>query len=264
LEFRGNAFRDLFPADWSEYDLLRLDVFSEKTAVTVGVVLEDEEIEPPVVRNIRCEPEKWVTVEIDLRAAERSRGLDLKHLVELTVSPFGGKRNSFVWIDNLRLAKRDSAVSFPRARDDSPWELSQEAVACCRRSESLLPEVLPKTVPDRSPIRIEDPIVIQGTVLDEVATAKNLDGLPIPRGHGKDYIALAPCGWVAAYDNSRLLVGFTGYGERDMFALQSVDGGTHWRGLDGSEHAQPWFPCRIPTMAPDRAMWWDNAATCSF
>jgi hypothetical protein len=50
---------------------------------------------------------------------------------------------------------------------------------------------------------------------------------------------VAPVGWVTAYDNKRLLVGFDGGAFRNLagpiLLLQSVDGGQTWRGLDGGE-----------------------------
>ena len=49
------------------------------------MVLEDEEIGPPIVRNLAIEPGKWVTLEIDLREAAKERGLDLKRMATLTI-----------------------------------------------------------------------------------------------------------------------------------------------------------------------------------
>lgn len=68
------VFRRVFPLDWSEFDLLRLDAYCEEVEQTVSVVLEDEEIGPPIVRNMVVSPGKWVTLEVDLRGRSRSRG----------------------------------------------------------------------------------------------------------------------------------------------------------------------------------------------
>jgi hypothetical protein len=45
LAVSSSAFRHFFPADWSGYDLLRFDVFSEKFANTFRIALEDEDIQ---------------------------------------------------------------------------------------------------------------------------------------------------------------------------------------------------------------------------
>src|SRR5262249_47577973 len=79
----SGVFRRIVPIDWSEYDLLRLDAHGEEVKQTIRIVLEDEEISPPIVRNLVVEPGKWVTLEIDLRAAVKERGLDLKRMATL-------------------------------------------------------------------------------------------------------------------------------------------------------------------------------------
>ena len=95
--FRNNAvtsyalntcgtFRRLMPMDWSAYDRLRLDVYCEESAQTIRVQLEDEEIAPPIDRNLVVQPGKWTTLEIDLREAEKTRKLDLKRMATLVVA----------------------------------------------------------------------------------------------------------------------------------------------------------------------------------
>src|SRR5262249_8964415 len=46
------VFRRVFPVDWSDYDLLRLDAYGEEVMQTVRVLLEDEEIGPHIIRNL--------------------------------------------------------------------------------------------------------------------------------------------------------------------------------------------------------------------
>src|SRR5262245_60714322 len=46
------VFRRMFPMDWSDYDLFRLDVYCHEVKQTVSVLLDDEEISPPIERNI--------------------------------------------------------------------------------------------------------------------------------------------------------------------------------------------------------------------
>ncbi len=61
----------VMPADWSQFDLLRMDVRSEGLTLEYHVSFEDEDILPPIVRSMQGPPEKWVTLEVDLRLPRR-------------------------------------------------------------------------------------------------------------------------------------------------------------------------------------------------
>ncbi len=212
------TFRRIFPIDWSVYDLLRIDVYGEEVKQTVRVLLEDEDIAPPVLRDISVEPGKWATMEVDLRAAVKERGLDLKRMATLTVAvarwdakPTAGKPYSAL-IDNLRLSRRAVAAKLPVVRDDSPHKLPDYY----RGISSPQPETLPAGLPDRTPIKLEKPFVIPT----------------------ETPCLVTPLGWAAAYDNQRLLLGFNKGNTAnitDVQVLQSLDGGQTWRGLDGGE-----------------------------
>src|SRR5262249_18266600 len=82
-------------------------------------------------------------------------------------------------------------------------------------------EKLPTGQADRTPLKLDRPFVIPH---DKVCN-------------------VAPVGWVAAYDNKHLLIGFDGGAFRDLagpiLLLQSVDGGQSWRGLDGGDKPSP-------------------------
>jgi len=236
-----SVFRTIFPTDWSGYNLFRFDVFCEGGGQTFHVVLEDEDIEPPVVWNVRVQPGDWTTVEVDLGVASSSRGLDLRRMATLYVilteaSPGGSKG---AWVDNLRLCRKGIPAKLGTVRDDSPQELP----VYYRSSKGPQPEKVPAVKPDRSPIALEKPFVIEGQELDEAATAQKTHWFVKA---GTYYLAVTPCGWAAAYDNKHLLVGFTGYGRRNVYALQSLDGGKTWRGLDGRGR-----PTTVPVPNPD-------------
>ncbi len=210
------VFRRIFPADWSEYDLLRVDAYGEAGVQTVRILLEDEEIGPPVVRNVALEPGKWTTLEVDLRAAEKERGLDLRRMATLSIGvakiepkPKPGTPYTAL-IDNLRLSRRADASKLPVVTDSSPHRLPDYY-----RASRPEPETLP-VAPDRTPLALEAPIVIP--------TEKPA--------------FVAPVGWAAAYDNRHLLVGFNRGNTAEaarLQLLQSNDGGKTWRGLDGGE-----------------------------
>jgi hypothetical protein len=219
------VFRRIFPMDWSEYDRFRVDAYVEDVKQTVRIVLEDEEIGPPIVRNITVDPGKWVTLEIDLRQAVKERGLDLKKMATLTIGigdiPDKGKteRRPSALIDNLRLSRRNAPSKLPVVRDPSSFALPDYY-----RSSKPQPEKLPAGKPDRTPIQLEKPFVIPSDTVCSVG----------------------PVGWVSAYDNKRLLVGFNtgnikGSLNANIALLQTRDGGQSWRGLDGGEKPSSLF-----------------------
>jgi hypothetical protein len=218
------VFRRIFPADWSDYDCLRLDAYGEEVRQTIRIVLEDEEIGPPLVRNLTVDPGKWVTLEIDLRAAARERGLDPRRMATLAVgvAELHGKpktdRQHSALIDNLRLSRRETPAKLPIVRDPSSLELP-----AYYRASRPRPETLPAGRPDRSPLKLEKPFLIP--------TEKPA--------------LVTPVGWAAAYDNQRLLLGYhagaTSAGTTHVLLLQSLDGGRTWRGLDGGDKPTPLY-----------------------
>lgn len=204
------TFRRIMPHDWSAYEVLRLDIYAEEVAQTVRVQLEDEEIAPPVVREVVVTPGKWTTLEIDLREAAKARKLDLTRMATLLVAVVkaDGKltQSPSAWLDNIRLSSAKTPASFAVVRDKSPLDLPDYYQADSKPA----PERLPAAKPDRTPLaRTEKPIVI--------SLEKSL--------------AVSPVGWAAAYDNQHLLVGLCDHS--NAYALQSLDGGQTWKGLDG-------------------------------
>src|SRR6185436_13264867 len=206
-----------YPPDWSDYDLLRADVWCAETNGGLRVALEDELIAPPVVRTVTIEPGKWTTVEVDLRAAVEARGLDLKRMATLTIGILRGEGKSGpALLDNVRLARKGSACRLPVVRDGSPMQLPDYY----RASSKPEPEKIPGGPGDRSRLAREGPIVI--------ATEKTS--------------VVNPVGWIAARDNNRLLVGFLEKNSVEpcnVLMLQTKDGGRSWRGLGGGTPPTP-------------------------
>ncbi|MEX0718219.1 MAG: sialidase family protein [Planctomycetaceae bacterium] len=214
-DFRTTGvFRRLFPIDWSDWDVFRVDVRCADLKQELLIAFEDELVAPPVVRKVTLDPDRWHTVEVDLRKAAKERNLDLTKMATLSLSIVGapdhkpGQRVADTLIDNLRLARRDAPAKLPVAKDESPHELPEPY-----RAESK-PRPLPKLdlEPNRAPLELAKPFRI-----------------PIPAGH-----SVTPVGWAAAFDNDRLLVGFSPVGKNGA-ALQSLDGGKTWAGLDGTK-----------------------------
>ena len=199
--FQWLAYAPADLRDWSGFDLLRVDVKSDRR-VALRIEIEDELIEPPVLAQFDCPDGDWQTLELDLRAAARVRGLDLKRMtnVYLLASPDDDTR---LRVDNLRLVKAGAANKFAVRGDATPMDVKAPAFPAVPASPAL-PEDFKY---DRSPVALEP-------------AAKVVDG------------TLAPVGWVAAVDNRFLLVGYTkrrGAGPVGM--VQSGDGGKTWEDL---------------------------------
>lgn len=212
------VFRRLLPMDWSAHDLLRLDVYCEEVPQTIRVQLEDEEIAPPVSRNLVVKPGQWTTLEIDLRAAEKALKLDRKRMATLVVAVVkaDGKvtKNPSAWLDNIRLSSAQTTTKLPVVRDESAFDLPEYFQPTTKPTA----ERLPAGKPDRTPLAAEKPFLI-----------------PMEKGFG-----VTPVGWAAAYDNKHLLLGFCD--GTNAFVLQSTDGGQSWKGLDGGAK-----PTLVPT-----------------
>src|SRR5262245_11914213 len=221
--------------DWSGWDLLRFDVYCEgQDEHMVQVALEDELIEPPLVRNVKVKAGNWVTVEVDLQAGAKLRGLDLRRMASLFFFPLPRKPVK-AWFDSVRLCRAGTPAKHSTVRDDSPLELP----AYYQPSAKSQPEVLPAFKPNHASIKLQDPFLIK--VSDKKVIEGNVGGAGF-----FPYIAVAPCGWAGAYDNDHLLLGFTSFGGGNCHTLQSLDGGKTWRGLDGGE-----APTAVPNYNPD-------------
>src|SRR5262249_52170487 len=151
----------MFPVDWSAYDLLRFDVHAEDVQQTIRVSLEDEDIGPPIVREMTVEPGQWVTLEVDLRAAVKERGLDLKRMATLVVGvaklheAVKPGKSPRALLDNLRLCKQNVAAKLPVVRDRSPHTLPEYY-----RASAPQPEKLPPGRPNRAALKLEKPFLI--------------------------------------------------------------------------------------------------------
>jgi hypothetical protein len=215
--------------DWSGYDLLRMDVYAEGLTLECHIAFEDEEILPPVVRSMTVPPGKWVTLEVDLRASEKARGIDLSKITSLSVGvtdvvngtpKFAGepeKRRElcFARLDNIRLSRRQVMAEHPVIRDERPYVLLDGYYP---PASAALPKTAMRDKPDHSPVELGEPIIVK------------------PPGPVQP---LSRFNFVAACDNNHLLIGFlekTFWGAR---AWQTSDGGKTWRGLEGEEKPTP-------------------------
>jgi len=206
------VFRKIFPADWSKHDCLRFDVMVQGAAQTIHVAMEDEFIAPPVVRSVVVQPGKWTTVEVNLEAARQQRGLNRKQMATLRIGCTVENNEEtareirrtgkpvMMLLDNLRLAHAGVKSLLPLVSDDRPHELTGRF-----KPDNRQPQPLPPLPGDAQlgAIKLQKPF--------KITTAKAA------------YVS--PAGWVSAYDNNRMLVGFTYGGGSNAYTLQTSDGG---------------------------------------
>lgn len=192
--------------DFSGYDLLRVDVRSEPAPVKLWLALEDNVLEPPVMRTYDVPPDKWVTLELDLKKAERVRQLDLAKITNFWLMARSSVRAT-VRIDNIRVARQGAAVPNELLQDNSTM-----AVPVVRPKRPEVPSIPSAVKPDRTIVRLEEPIAVA-------------------RG------SIVPFGWVSAYDNRFI---FVAYSARDKSnpeakyearAVFTDDGGRSWKRL---------------------------------
>jgi len=198
-----------FPTDWSGYERFRMDVWSEKGVEYLWLMIEDDLVEPAIVRTFKIPAGKWVTVEIDLEKAIAVRGLDLKKMANIRIK---GKGRGNVLIDNIRLAKKKAQLKHALLKDASSMKPPEPP----KMDKASFPKISLK--PDRSPLKNEKPIVVQ-------VNAKN-------------GARIIPQGWITAFDNKRMMLAYgegtgTGFAKPFLKILQTFDGGKTWKGLDG-------------------------------
>ncbi|MFB3890730.1 MAG: sialidase family protein [Phycisphaerae bacterium] len=189
--------------DWTGYDVLRADVLAAGP-VKLWLAVEDDLIEPPVVCRFDAPGGKWVTLEMDLRQAARQRDLDLSKIANFWLLG-QAEAATEVRVDNIRIATADVRAALEVLRDGSSLALP-----------AMAPPAKPKVSagrsghePDRAPVKLAGPCVVEG-------------------------VALAPFGWIAAYDNNNLLMGCNcakpaGVRITDPGVMQSKDGGATWQ-----------------------------------
>jgi hypothetical protein len=192
--------------DFSGYDLLRVDVHSDTAPVKLWLALEDNILEPPVMRTYKIPSKQWLTVELDLREAKQVRELDLARITNFWLMAESPARTT-VRIDNIRVVKHGVTAANKLIRDNSSM-----AVSVVRPKRPEAPSI-PSTVKlDRAAMRLTKPIVVA-------------------RG------SIVPFGWVSAYDNRFI---FVAYSARDKThpeakdearAVFSDDGGRSWKQL---------------------------------
>jgi len=184
--------------DWSGYDLLWVDLRCDAGPVELWLALEDNLLEPPVMRTYKIPENKWVTVELDLKEASRVRELDLTKITNFWLMAKSYVRTT-VRIDNIRIVKQGVPAHNRLLRDNSPM-----AVPVIRPKRPELPSVPSTAKPDRTVMKLKKPVTVAAG-------------------------SIVPFGWVSAYDNKHI---FVAYSAKEMAkAAYTDDGGSSWKQL---------------------------------
>ncbi|MHC4395706.1 MAG: sialidase family protein [Planctomycetota bacterium] len=200
--FQWLAYANPTLRDWSDYDLLWVDFKTDKL-LKVWLTLEDEAIEPPVVRIFEVPADKWVTLELDLKAAQRIRGLDLTQIANIYL--FGkAVKTTDVRVDNVRVVGKGASSKLEVLRDSTVMK----APAVEFGSKPVVAKLSKDYKPDRSEVKLEP-------------AKKIADG------------SVVPFGWIGAADNQHIIVGYTQGKERPYTAVitESADAGKSWSAL---------------------------------
>jgi hypothetical protein len=192
--------------DWSNFDLLRVDVHCDAGPVKLWLALEDNILEPPVMRTYKIPAGKWVTIELDLKEAERIRELDLTKITNFWLMGQSPVRTT-VRIDNIRIVKQDVRTPKTLLRDNSPMTVK---IVQPKRPKSL--SIPSQVKPDRSIIKLSEPVIVASG-------------------------SIVPFGWVSAYDNRFIFVAYSTKDKNNPEAKDQAkavfteDGGRTWKQL---------------------------------
>jgi len=192
--------------DWSDYDLLCVDVKSNDAPMKLWLALEDNVLEPPVVRIYQVPADEWVTLELNLREAQRVRDLNLARITNFWLMAHSSVRAT-VRVDNIRIARQGTSARYKLLKDTSTM-----VVPIVRSKRPEVPSISSVVKPDRSTMTLEEPVVVA-------------------RG------SIVPFGWVAAYDNRFIIVAYSTRDKTDPQAKDEArvvftdDGGRNWKRL---------------------------------
>jgi hypothetical protein len=238
--FQWLAKADPALRDWSGYDLMRVDVRCDTVSVPtmpkivdsftksatngsgpslterqlasgwrpgrpveLRLALEDDVLEPPVMRVYRIPDGRWVTIELDLNEAVEARGLNLARMANFWLLGQASERAE-VRIDNIRIVKRSVPVEHELIRSETPPTFPVD-----QRKRPQTPNLPSGSRPDRAPVQLAEPVVVA-------------------RG------SIVPFGWVSAYDNRYLFVAYSfteGTSKPVAKTVYSDDGGETWKPL---------------------------------
>ena len=221
--------RESICGDWSSYAYLRFDTKSD-AARSLRVIIEDEEIEPPVVSVVQVPEGEWVTAEVNLQDAVSKRDLDLTRIVNLTILVETGyhhrqSADGVLLVDNIRIGRKGSHATLPVVRDAADAALPD---IYRHTSKPPGPRTLPMT-PDRSPLKAEAPIAVDMSdcfARDDLLYIR--DGMP-------KVASVSPVGFIGAFDNNRMILGCmlgktkgSVVRPSQVVTKQTFDGGRTW------------------------------------
>lgn len=217
---RGSAFRtigflsDIMDDNWSNYEVLRFDTYSMIDNVTIEVFFEDDRVSPGLKYIFPAKKNSWVTCEIDLLEAVKIREFNLAKISSLNIRAFSNEGTNNIplpiRLDNFRLAKAKDNSKNQIVKNTEPITPIEFNLLTSKPLEEVLPKI------KRNTTKLEKP---------EILTIET-----------DNVYGLIPLGWVTAFDNDRIMIGYSNTGPNSFTLVQqTLDGGKTWTGLGKKE-----------------------------
>jgi len=235
-------FDAIMPKDWSGFDCLRADVMSESSDMRIRMAIEDDNVDPPVQRTFKVPGGKWATLELDLNAAVKDRGLDPKAMVNIWFYLEELSKPSKIYFDNIRLSKNGAASKHKILKDPAPYKLDlPRAYQRTIKKKSAAPlktiNEVPKLSPPYSGEKDTSPIKNKGII--EIAIPKAAKRVGFEKNVG-----------ISAYDNKNMMISFFSYKvAMSIQVITTTDGCKTWKNLEGTANDTTMVTGRGPAIS---------------
>ncbi|MFH0983306.1 MAG: hypothetical protein V2A79_17445, partial [Planctomycetota bacterium] len=237
--------------DWSGYELLRFDIFSEKAPAVIGCRVFDSS-GPQIkahylglrsnVAVFKVPQDKQATCDFPLAEMARVAEMDLSKMTGLVLRINGYEGDADIFVDNIRLVTREAAAGDARSplvkMEGEPKPYARPVIYKVVKRD---PE---KMKPESGAVEKLGPVTVYSGVGSGGSGSYACGGGHFG-GSGWTYFQSLRRGCVA-YDNKRLLV-LMGAGPKEsqavgkdcegggVWAMASFDGGATWGGLKPGE-----------------------------
>lgn len=207
-------FSEIMDDNWSNYEVFRFDVYSMLEKVTIEVFFEDDRVSPGLKYVFPTKKNGWVTCEIDLLEAVKVREFNLSKIASLNIRAFANGETGTdplpIRLDNFRLAKAADASKTTVVKNTSPILPIEFNLLTAKPKVEEMPKY------KRNTTKLEKA---------EILTIET-----------ENVFGVIPVGWVAAYDNNRLMIGYSNTGPNSFTLVQqTLNGGKTWTGLGKKE-----------------------------
>lgn len=236
-------------SDWRAFDVLRADVNTAEDC-HVWLCIEDTVLQPPVAGYYAVKAGKWFTLEIDLKKAAKERGLNLGEMRDMWVDWDNRADGQF---GNVRLVRRGTETKYPILQDPRATQLPAHPpkkgppVPDVKLDHSPLTETKTMTFESRRVIGLT---ASTGKSSSQLGAFRVVDPKHVLLIHAVGNWWFSPKGVAASklFENvseekrktdvlMKVPPGtrpkFISYIHSETFAVQTLDGGKTWTGVNG-------------------------------